>query len=151
MYGPHVWAFEWKLIALSLVLMILFIVMLEVLVSSVYSVDQDKSWFAMLKAIWERFLIGLLKSNKRLKFTLKVAETFVKFAIPPPMIRIFPINKTQSHKEWWNKNIKQRDLQRKYFKICIMYMIYSIAYWSCDCPLSEQSKQLYTFAHKICS
>ena len=44
-------------------------------------------------------MIGLLKSNKRLKFTLKVAETFVKFAIPPPMIRIFPVNKTQSHKE----------------------------------------------------
>ena len=84
----------------TLILMTLFVIMLEVLVSSVYSVDQDKSWFATLKAIWERFLTGLLKSNKWLKFTLKVAETFVKFAIPPPMIRIFPVNKTQSHKEW---------------------------------------------------
>jgi len=85
--------------ALTLILMMLFIVMLEELVSSVYSVDQDKSRFAMLKEIWERFLTGLLKSNKWLKFTLKVAETLVKFAIPPPMIRIFPVNKTQSHKE----------------------------------------------------
>ena len=34
-----------------IILVILFIVMLEVLVSSVYSVDQDKSGFAMLKAI----------------------------------------------------------------------------------------------------
>ena len=84
----------------TLILMTLFVIMLEVLVSSVYSVDQDKSWFATLKAIRERFLTGLLKSNKWLKFTLKVAETFVKFAIPPPMIRIFPVNKTQSHKEW---------------------------------------------------
>ena len=34
-----------------IILKILFIVMLEVLVSSVYSVDQDKSRFATLKAI----------------------------------------------------------------------------------------------------
>ena len=37
--------------------------------------------------------MALEELNKWLKFTLKVAETFVKFAIPPPMIRIFPVNK----------------------------------------------------------
>lgn len=38
-------------IAFTFILMILFIVMLEVLVSNVHSVDQDKSRFAMVKAI----------------------------------------------------------------------------------------------------
>ena len=32
-----------------------------------------------------------------------------------------------------------------------LYNVDDLAYWSCDCPSSEQSKQLYTFAHKICS
>ena len=42
-----------------------------------------------------KIIIIIINNKINFRFTLKVAETLVKFAMPPPMIRIFPVNKTK--------------------------------------------------------